>query len=62
MLVAVFVAAVALVCFLVSYKMTYDDMKPGLKERVELLHDYLEEHLDMSTFADINKRKDCHTG
>ena len=37
LLLAVFVAAVALTCFAVSYNMTYQDMKTGLKERVEYI-------------------------
>lgn len=57
-LLAVFVAAVALSCFAVSYKVTSDDMKMELRERVELLYDYLGGQIDRSTFEDIEKRED----
>ena len=37
MLLAVFVAVVALTCFGVSYSVTYHDMKVSLRERVEYI-------------------------
>lgn len=58
LLLAVFVAAVALTCFAVSYNMTYQDMKTGLKERVEYIYQYLDGHLDLSVFSDLETKED----
>lgn len=58
MLLAVFVAAVALTCFAVSYIVTYHDMKVSLRERVEYIHSYLEKRLDLSALPDLETRED----
>lgn len=58
LLLAVFVAVVTMTCFFVSYRVTYSDMRHSLRERVEILYGYLEDQLDMSTFADIDSRED----
>lgn len=58
MLLAVFVAVVALTCFGVSYSVTYHDMKVSLRERVEYILEHLESRLDLSAFPDIETRED----
>ena len=58
LLLAVFVAAVALTCFMVSYSITYHDMKVSLRERVEYILEFLESRLDLSAFPDIDTRED----
>ena len=58
LLLAVFVAAVTLTCFGVSYNVTYRDMKFSLRERVEYIRDHLESRLDLSAFPDIESRED----
>ncbi len=57
-LLSIFVATVALTCFFVSYKVTYDDMCLSLKERAEFIYGYLEEQLDLAAFSDFETRKD----
>ncbi|MCI8949744.1 MAG: response regulator [Lachnospiraceae bacterium] len=57
-LLAVFVAAVALTCFFVSYEVTYNDMRLSLKERTEIIYDYLEEQLDLAAFSDFETSED----
>lgn len=59
-LLSVFVAAVTITCFIVSYSVTYNDMKLSLCERVETIYDYLEHQLDMSTFSTIETRDDIN--
>lgn len=60
MLLAVFVAAVTLSCFAVSYNVTYRDMKTSLKERVEYIHEYLGSQLDLSAFSSLETREDMN--
>ncbi len=57
-LLSIFVATVALTCFFVSYKVTYNDMCLSLKERAEFIYGYLEEQLDLAAFSDFETRKD----
>ena len=57
-LLAVFVAAVALSCFTVSYSITYNDMKFGLRERVKYIQNYLENKMELSYFSDFESRED----
>ena len=52
-LLAVFVAAVALSCFTVSYSITYNDMKFGLRERVKYIQNFLENKMELSYFSDF---------
>ena len=56
LLIAIFVATVALTCCLVSYHMTYNDMRVSLNERVEIIHQYLMKRLDMTAFSDLESR------
>ncbi|MCI8584612.1 MAG: response regulator [Lachnospiraceae bacterium] len=60
MLLAVFVAAVALSCFAVSYTVTYRDMKTSLRERVEYIHEYLGSQLDLSAFSSLETKEDMN--
>ena len=56
LLIAIFVATVALTCCLVFYHMTYNDMRVSLNERVEIIHQYLTKQLDMTAFSDFESR------
>lgn len=60
--VSLFTATVVIsviLCFsLVCYNLTYSDMIRTLSERVESLHNHLEQQIDMSTFFDINIKQD----
>lgn len=58
-LLAVFVAAVALSCFTVSYSITYNDMKFGLRERVKYIQNFLENKMELSYFSDFESRRIC---
>lgn len=57
-LLSIFVAVVALTCLLVSYNITYSDMRNSLKERVDVVYEYVEDKLDVSTYSDINTKED----
>lgn len=59
-LLSIFVAAVTLTCFEVSYYMTYNDMKYSLCERVRNIYNYLDQQLDMSTFSTIENHDDIN--
>lgn len=60
MLLAVFVAAVVLSCFAVSYTVTYRDMKTSLRERVKYIHEYLGSQLDLSAFSSLETKEDIN--
>lgn len=60
-LLSIFVAAATLTCFLVSYNVTYNDMKHSLCKRVSTIYDYLDRKLDTSTFTTIETHDDINT-
>lgn len=59
-LLSVFVAAVTITCFIVSYTVTYNDMKHSLCERVRTIYDYLEPQLNIATFETIESHDDIN--